>query len=757
MHSSGRLRALPAILMVGMITPAWCGEGVAKRIKVLADKAPDCSSRKAIVESVTRGCKTNDEKAIAIYNFCKLAWYHRQYPNEPGGVAALKMINVYGWSLCGGQHSALSSLWVAAGWQHRFVGWPGHTTVEVNYDGRWHYFDTFLKFYCWMQDPNAPGGRTVAGQGDIASNPALVDDGLVYDEARKVCYHAGNQFEIIDDKANWAAPAFLVCGDGAKGVISGCKARHGSGSPTGWAGINHDENGYTTDIDLGPGMALEVMWKALPDCWYWRGQKEAPRHTCNDKDFRNCPVIGPIYEPYAGVYESRGSRSYANGVLTFAPDLSSDAFLSGLTAKENVKVAGGQLVPADSAKAATITLRLALPYVLVKASGQAEGVDGAEVSVDEGKTFTKVDLKDFSAAINGRYDCLLKLTVGKAMKSLKVEMIVQHNRGSQPYLSPGKNRISVSVADPAQLGDNRLCITYAYAPGERRVSYEELAEEGAGVARAHKASWPDTPTVVQKIFAAKDLPAEFEIDVPTPKDKYPVYPRMLFLRREVLAPGQKPMPLPEGAVEPKTGPDDELKTLPNPFLMGTTPAPVKRPRPTTMKELPLSCSHVLDFEGKTYDNHFIKTVPNRPDWWIMLIGGELGKLPEAGGISAARLCIPVTMSSPRANVKVGVLSLKAPFTKEEPFDANNFGDVLATIVAPKQAEPGPAKYFKFDLTRYLKALARGKEKFNGLALKVLPDRSVDDGWTVRIDVSKEEKTYVELDVYADEEESPREP
>jgi len=62
-------------------------------IKVLPDKAPDCSSLKSIVESVTRGCTTNDQKAIAIYNFMRLTHYHRAYPTEPGGVPVLKDIN----------------------------------------------------------------------------------------------------------------------------------------------------------------------------------------------------------------------------------------------------------------------------------------------------------------------------------------------------------------------------------------------------------------------------------------------------------------------------------------------------------------------------------------------------------------------------------------------------------------------------------------------------------------------------------------
>jgi hypothetical protein len=134
--------------------------GQVSQIKVVNDKAPDCSTLKSIVESVTRDCKTNDDKAIALYNFMRLTHYHRAYPSEAVGIPVLKEIHCYGWSLCGGLHAEQSALWRELGWDWRFVGWPGHTTVEAFYDGRWHYLDVFLKFYAWMPDPNQPGKRT---------------------------------------------------------------------------------------------------------------------------------------------------------------------------------------------------------------------------------------------------------------------------------------------------------------------------------------------------------------------------------------------------------------------------------------------------------------------------------------------------------------------------------------------------------------------------------------------------------------------
>ena len=540
--------------------------GKVRQIKVVADKAPDCSTLKSIVTTVTRGCKTNDEKAIAIYNFMRLAHYHHAYPREKGGIAALKLINTYGWGLCGGLHAAQSALWREAGWRWRFVGWPGHTTVEVKYDNQWHYLDVFLKCYTFKPAPDMPGGRTIAGQADISENPALLMDAIVYDERREVWYRKGDELQTADGKVNWRAAAFFVCTDKPKGVIDGVNHRDPQGSPSAWMGIKFDDPDYCTDVNLSPGYSLELTWDPIEGAHWFAGKKRTPYHSCGNREYRNCPAIGPILEPY--IPSGGRQRTYSNGKLIFAPNLANDAFLAGLADKQNVKLDRGKLVPVDPAKPASITVELQSPYVMAKAAGQVQGLAKAEVSVDGGKSFKAVDLKDFSAAVAGKYQCLVKLSFGSALKSLKIEAIVQCNRCAIPYLSPGKNKITVSVAEPTELGGNKLVVTYAYRMGARSKSYEQMVAQGARIGAAQFASWSETPTVVQKTFSAKDLPATFEIDVPTPKDKYPVYPRMLFLRREVLTPGSKPMPLPAGSAAPKIGPSDKLKTLPNPFHVG---------------------------------------------------------------------------------------------------------------------------------------------------------------------------------------------
>lgn len=733
---------------------ADCPQGFVRQVTVLADKAPDGTSMKSIVDSVTRGCKTNDEKAVAIYNAGRLLWYHHHYPGERGGIAALKLIHVYGWSLCGGQHTVLAALWRAAGWDWRYVGWRGHTTVECRYDNQWHYFDTFLKVYAWKPDPNAPGGRTVASQDDLKARPDLIHKQFVFDKPRKVWYMASNRFEVINDQANWVAPAFFVCGDHPDGVVNGVKTGRpgGTSSKFGHAGIKFAEDGYNTHVNLAPGYSLELMWKHIDGAQWFHGRERKPHHTCGDKDYRNCPAIGPVLEPYRYL-DPRGARTFSNGILRFAPDLSSDAFLPALAAKDNVKWTKGQIAPADAARPASITIHLQSPYIMTRARGRAPGVSKAEVSLDGGKSFREADLGNLDDAVGGAYACQVRLSFTKPVTSLDIEVTVQHNRCAQPYLSPGPNKVAVSVADPKALGANRLAVTYAYCLGSRSVPYDDLCDGGAELARAHKATWAAAPTVVQKVFAAADLPATIDIPVPTPKGKQPVYPRMLFLRREVLAPGQAPRPLPDGALPARVGKDEELTTLPNPFLMGIAKPPKRVVRQTVTRKLPLTLSHVVwrDKDGKLRDDvwkdHHIKTRPRSVEAWVMLVGGTLEGLPQPRDIAAARLCIPVTNAIPQAPTMVGAALLTKPFEPMKPYDLKGVGEILGTAIVPKYPKPAAAKYYRLDVTRGLKRVAAGDAPFHGLALQTVPNRGVDDGWTTRIDLTRDQPTYIELNVY----------
>lgn len=545
-----------------------------KAIKILPDKCADSSSLKSIAESVTKGCKTNDEKAIAIHNYMQISHYHRNYPE---GGSVLREINSFGWSLCGGLHAEQSALWKELGWKWRFVGWPGHTTVEAEYDGKWHYLDVFLKFYVWMPDATAPMGRTIASQDDMAKNTDLLKNTFV--EKGGIYYLKDDPYEVVNGKANWTAQSFLVCGDDLPSCFEGAKKRNNAGQADGWMGQQHATGDYSADLNLVAGESLTNTWDGVPEGWYWPGSKAAPAHTCpNNKDLRGSSSAGLVLEPYF-----KHQRSYCNGSLVFAPDFSNASVLKSFYATENVKFENGTLVPIATGTPASVTVLLSSPYVMVKASGAAEGADSFEVTsensykVTDLKTFKAADMANFGDAVKGRVNALVKIGFKTSLKTLKLEAVVENNSGSLPYLSPGKNSVAVTVEDPNALGDNQLVVTIAYAPGYRSTSYDDLCSQGKRIAAQVDAVWAEAPTVVQKIYTAKDLPAKIEINVPTPKGKFAVYPKMIFVRRELISAKGKPMPLPENAQTYKVGPEDELQTLPNPFLIGLNfPAEVKK-------------------------------------------------------------------------------------------------------------------------------------------------------------------------------------
>ncbi len=724
-------------------------------IKVQPDKAPDCSSLKSIIETITRDCKTNDEKAIAIYNFCMLTEYHRAYPTEPGGVPSLKVINCYGWSLCGGLHTVESALWIEAGWEHRYVGWNGHTTVEAKYDGRWHYLDTFLKFYAWM--PDGKGGRTIASEDDLTKNSdALIKDVFVLDKGRGCVYAKDNQFVMNGEHANWRAPAFLSCGDTIEGTISGLKTHHVSGPSDGWAGINHSTGSYPTEVDLTPGLALTNTWDAVEGAWYWANEKVAPAHTCPGfKDTRNDPAYGLILEPYINASKA---RSFGTGMITFSPDFSSDAVLKSFTSTDNAKFADGGLVPVDASKPGTALIKLASPYILTRASGEAAGADLVEVSVDGGKNYKAADLKEFTPAVKGQLAALVRISFKTALKSVHIDMLVQNNPGSLPYLSPGKNVVAVSIGDPKELGDNKLVVTYAYKLGSRTKSFDQLCDQGKEIARQHNAKWSDTVTYVQKTFTAKDLPAKLEIDCPTPKGEYAVYPRMMLVRREIISASAKPLALPEGAVAAKPSAADELQTLPNPFLIGTEAPQAIKTRAVKTTQIPLEYIQYCDEKGAIAETGQIawpkidaekgKVIES-----AVLIGGELKNLPSKG-IAAARLIIPVVQGHNKANAKIGAVFLASAIEKGKACDFKNLDQTAGSVIVPIQpagaAEYKPAKPFAIDVTHQVKEIASGAAKFNGVAVRILPDRGVDDGYTVRCLISNTDKVVLEVDTFAED-------
>jgi hypothetical protein len=396
-------------------------------IKVTTDRTVDTSSLESIVKDVFRlaGAKTNDEKAIAIHTWLHHAIFHNAYPVEksPQSVGPLKAIRVYGWGLCGGQHTVLKALFETAGWKVRYRGWDGHTTIEVNYDDRWHYFDVFLKCYFWTKDK-----KTIAGQDDINADPSIVMDALK--EGRVPEAH------------------YLCCGDEAKGVVEGCKTSKPlpvSKHEDGWASVTGRDRGYSSQLALPAGATLRLEWKGEPGQFAVNGQA---RHTCGNKDFRGDKELGPVLEHY-------GPRNHSNGKLAYAPDFSRGADVAAV-ALTGVEAKGGKLTASGQG---TAVFKLPLPYVYVSGQIEAafEGEGKLSISVDGGKTWQPAAAGDVSPVLKQKYDVQVKAEFTGALSKFRLDAVVEHNRSVQPHLLQGKN--VVTVAAPKDAG---LTVTYGY-------------------------------------------------------------------------------------------------------------------------------------------------------------------------------------------------------------------------------------------------------------------------------------------------------
>jgi len=324
---------------------------------------------------------------------------------------------------------------------------------------------------------------------------------------------------------------------------------------------------------------------------------------------------------------------------------------------------------------------------------------------------------------------------------------VQHNQEALPYLAPGKNHITITAANAAALGKNRLAVTYAYSLGSRDRTPEQVHERGAEIARGHYATWSKKLIVVQTLI--DKLPATLDIPIPTPKGKQPVYPRMVFLRREVLAPGQKPAPTFEPPTTPSVGPNETLATLPNPWTMGTAPPATPANRPTATTTLPVRRVGYCSKKGEVFDHKFIKWLKDSSDAWIMLVDFDTSKLPEAKTLAKAELVVFVQEAHNQAPMQAAAVLLDAPFDPKKAYDFAKLGKTLGTAIVAKGNGPGdpfvPPRPCALDVTRAVRAWARG-EPNHGLAIRIIPNRSVDDGWTVRFTPNPTKPAELQLNI-----------
>jgi hypothetical protein len=357
---------------------------------------------------------------------------------SPQSVGPLKVLKVYGWGLCGGQHTVLKALFETAGWPVRYRGWsdPGHTTIEVQYGGRWHYFDVFLKCYFWTKDR-----KTIAGQDDIVADPSIVLD-------------------AAKDK-RVPANSYLCCGDDAEGIVKGCrnsKALAPSKPSDGWASVTGRDQNWSSALRLPAGAVLRLEWGGKAGAV---AVDNRATHSCGTKDFRSDPALGPLHEHY-------GTRNHSNGRFTYAPDFSKAADAADVVLS-SASVKGGKLAAMGGGRA-VFKLALPYPYVEGKIDAVFEGEGSLALSTDGGKTWAPAAAGDVGPLIRQKYDVQVKAEFSGALASFRFEGVVEHNRATLPRLLPGAN--AVTLSSESMSAGRSVLATYGWqeatAPANRK-------------------------------------------------------------------------------------------------------------------------------------------------------------------------------------------------------------------------------------------------------------------------------------------------
>lgn len=123
-------------------------KGPAKNLNVLKEGMFDFSNLEESVKILIKDCKTEEEKAIKIWEFVSTHLYHwvmKEYGDE--SYDSISLLNNYGYTMCGGAGALLESFFSKAGFKSRTVSVPGHFITEVYYNNKWHMFDADIKCY----------------------------------------------------------------------------------------------------------------------------------------------------------------------------------------------------------------------------------------------------------------------------------------------------------------------------------------------------------------------------------------------------------------------------------------------------------------------------------------------------------------------------------------------------------------------------------------------------------------------------------
>ncbi|MCM2313759.1 MAG: hypothetical protein NDJ92_01230 [Thermoanaerobaculia bacterium] len=410
------------------------GRADVRNPRLIVNGRGDWRNLESIVAEATRGWTEPRDRARAIWEFARRHRFHAT-TWDAEVVDAVKMLNVYGYTLCGDQTSVLDALWQSAGFRIRRGHPVGHVVGEVFYDDAYHMMDGDLHVICLERD-----NETIASEEAITRDHDLIKRTHTYG------------IYAPEDRSRNESTASLYGYDGVRDTVIPPATNH------------------SMMLVLRPGESLEFRWDHV-----------GKQYTNGLAAVAGRPVDNGVGDLFAG-WGRTAYDNMRNGRLRYRPDLTDALAQQGVETSKNVvfDTGSGEIRSLSWGGQSYVTWRFRSPYVIVggRASSaiSGDGQRGSEWRYStDGETWSPLPAtfdgrpRRLSASLDHvvsrrgapTYEFFLQLVLrGSTVASDVIfETDIQTSLLGLPELTVGENR--VSYADDTD-GERRVRITHEW-------------------------------------------------------------------------------------------------------------------------------------------------------------------------------------------------------------------------------------------------------------------------------------------------------
>jgi hypothetical protein len=401
------------------------------------------STVEALTAEITRGCATDEEKAMAIFNWVRTHGNH-QYSGDIQSLNPVLFFNVFGYGICAYFASAQTGLARAAGLNARVWEIYRHTVGEIFYDGQWHMLDPDMQLFFLN-----PDNRTVASIEELEKDLGFYTRTEAYQRTFEDAYgHIRNEHQSKHDTFRYDLkhPRYVQ--------------------------YDYDPYiyaGWRMDYTLQPGERISRSWKGngkhndYREASRFKLNEEEPHKTWPPVQYGNGYVLfrlRPDHPEMVTCQEYRNIRCSAEGLLVDTPQDSRDGSRSCFIYRRPLPylIVGGWVRGAAFREGDT-----AYDHVSLVGYKKAPGMEKQPLYQQElpGCHRFDINLDDFLYPGKGQYAyehgirAVLAAYAGNdpptrtGLAELEVKTEFQVQPRSLPALSLGENRVEMLHGMPA--------------------------------------------------------------------------------------------------------------------------------------------------------------------------------------------------------------------------------------------------------------------------------------------------------------------